>query len=92
MTTDVDCAVCGEPWNAWSIMQAEHHDSGDMTQAEAKLFRKGAGCPCCEGIAPEGVDPEGMKEAHVRQRIFRSAFDDDVDPTEVFDNDTQWCP
>lgn len=40
---DINCAICGEPWDLWG---ANH---GDMAAWEYDLFRKGAGCPCCEG-------------------------------------------
>ena len=83
---DCPCAVCGEPWDAWGIMQAEYHDKGDMSQEEAKLFRKGAGCPCCKGVTPEDCDPEEMAVSHVEARIYSACFDDDVYPNEVLEN------
>ena len=41
---DIKCVVCKEPWDSYGV------DNGDMLPWEAKLFRQGAGCPCCEGI------------------------------------------
>lgn len=46
---DTKCLVCGEPWDVYGVTH------GDMLAWEANLFRKGAGCPCCEGETP---DPE----------------------------------
>src|SRR6266542_702522 len=51
MMSDIHCAVCGEPWDSYG---ARH---GDMAPWEYRLFRQGAGCPCCEGNAPaEHID------------------------------------
>ncbi len=33
---DIECALCGEPWDAWGVY---HH--GDMTQEEARRFLNG---------------------------------------------------
>lgn len=46
--SDIRCVVCGEPWDAYGVRH------GDMLKWEADLFRKGAGCPSCEGTPPEG--------------------------------------
>lgn len=53
--SDVRCVVCGEPWDYWG---ARH---GDMKQWEWELFRKGAGCPACEG-EPNGYEPETLSD------------------------------
>lgn len=45
--SDIKCVVCGEPWDAYGVSH------GDMLLWEAKLFKAGAGCPSCEGQAPE---------------------------------------
>lgn len=37
---EISCVICGEPWLACL---------SDMRPWEAALFRKGSGCPCCEG-------------------------------------------
>lgn len=50
---DIHCIQCGEPWNAWG---ARH---GDMAEWEYKLFRQGAGCPCCEG-EDNGFTPDRL--------------------------------
>lgn len=68
--SDVHCAVCGEPWDSYGITH------GDMLWWEARLFRQGAGCPCCEG---EGGSPDA-EEQHLRDRVIDVALDDDVDP------------
>ena len=44
--SDLYCAVCSEPWDAYGV----HH--GDMMAWEARLFKAGAGCPCCKGQDP----------------------------------------
>ena len=44
---EVLCVVCGEPWDFYGLSH------GDMEGWEADLFKKGAGCPACEGAAPE---------------------------------------
>ena len=59
------CQVCQEPWDAYGVR------NGDMLGWQADLFDKGAGCPCCEGSAPDGpvtpteqlADPSGSLEA-----------------------------
>lgn len=43
---DIECAKCGEPWNAGGVPRHPSAD-GDMTFAEAQRFRAGAGCPAC---------------------------------------------
>ena len=53
--SDIRCVVCGEPWDAYGITH------GDMAPWEAKLFRAGAGCPCCEG-EPNGWTPEKISD------------------------------
>lgn len=64
---DIKCAICGEPWDAYG---ARH---GDMAPWEFQLFKKGAGCPCCKGTAPAGVD---ATEAHLRSIIIDGGTDD----------------
>jgi hypothetical protein len=55
--SDVKCVVCGEPWDFWG---AKH---GDMRKWEYDLFRKGSGCPSCEGVQPEHEwHPETMED------------------------------
>lgn len=45
---DIKCVVCGEPWDSYGV-----NHSTDMLPWEAKLFKAGAGCPCCKGERPE---------------------------------------
>lgn len=55
--SDIHCIVCGEPWDAYGV------NHGDMLPWEAKLFRAGAGCPSCEGQAPETPwEPRGISD------------------------------
>ncbi|MDX1421566.1 MAG: hypothetical protein R3322_00410 [Kiloniellales bacterium] len=70
--SDMLCVVCNEPWDAYG---ARH---GDMAKWEYELFRKGAGCPCCEGDRPEGLDESEAAEAALRQQIFEPTDDDEV--------------
>ena len=65
--SDIKCAVCGEPWNAYGVAD------GDMLRWEADLFRAGAGCPACEGVAPEGVE---ATEAHLRSVVMEAESPD----------------
>lgn len=51
------CTVCGETWDYYS---ARH---GDMEKWEFELFRKGAGCPSCEGVTDKPFEP--TKLAHI---------------------------
>lgn len=52
---DIECALCGEPWDAWGV---HHHE--DMTKAEARRFLKGEGCPACKfGRDKQQVLPGG---------------------------------
>lgn len=55
--SDAYCMVCGEPWDYYG---ARH---GDMEKWEFELFRKGAGCPSCEGVTDKPFDP--TKLAHI---------------------------
>jgi hypothetical protein len=50
--SDILCVKCGEPWDAYEL---------DMLPWEADLFRKGAGCPSCEGIS-NGWQPTRMSD------------------------------
>jgi hypothetical protein len=68
---DVHCVVCGEPWDGYG---ARH---GDMTPWQYDLFRQGAGCPCCEGVTPEGSDPELLAEDATRKQVLDPGTDDD---------------
>ena len=52
---DIKCVVCGEPWDSYGVSH------GDMAPWEATLFRRGAGCPCCEGV-PNGWTPSHMDD------------------------------
>ena len=48
--SDILCAVCGEPWDAYGV----YH--GDMTPDEAERFLAGEGCPACEfGAIPSAA-------------------------------------
>jgi len=51
---DIYCIKCGEPWDAWGAR------NGDMAPWEYNLFRKGAGCPCCQG-EDNGFMPERLE-------------------------------
>jgi hypothetical protein len=53
---DIKCVVCGEPFDAFGV------DHGDFLPWEAKLFRAGAGCPCCEGENPNGYTPSKLSD------------------------------
>lgn len=39
--SDIFCAKCGEPWDAFGVRH------GDMTISEAEKFMSGQGCPAC---------------------------------------------
>jgi len=47
-----------------------------MMPWEAQLFRAGAGCPSCEGRAPEGSNAEKILERHARDVMLSGAVDD----------------
>lgn len=64
---DVKCAVCGEPYDV-------HHGEADMTKWEYELFKKGAGCPCCEGIA---TGDAGDRELETLRGLVMDGGDDD---------------
>ena len=52
---DIECARCGEPWDAWGVF---HHE--DMTKQEARRFLAGEGCQACKfGHDTERVLPDG---------------------------------
>lgn len=69
---DVLCRVCGEPWDAWG---ANH---GDMKWWEYDLFRAGKGCPSCEGVRPEGADPDELDERRYRRLLMNGPDDPDA--------------
>lgn len=50
---DICCVVCGEPW---------YSDLSDMEQWERDLFRKGSGCPCCQGLANDNWEPRTLSD------------------------------
>ena len=68
--SDIHCPVCGEPWDAYGV------NHGDMLAWEAKLFKAGAGCPSCEGEAPEGTDVEACELEHAKNVVLDVADDD----------------
>jgi hypothetical protein len=66
--SDITCAVCGEPWDEFL----------DMLSWEKKLFRQGAGCPCCEGQPPiTGEEAEQNLEAHMTSVMMDSEVPDE---------------
>jgi hypothetical protein len=68
---DIKCVVCGEPWDSYGV------DHGDMLPWESKLFRAGAGCPCCEG---EGNwVPQGISD-------FENGDEDEMKRINAFEN------
>jgi hypothetical protein len=76
---DVKCVVCGEPWDFLGIVS----EDSDMEKWEVKLFRAGAGCPCCKGevdpesrFHPEGIDDVEFGDEDPIERIF--AYEDSV--------------
>ena len=68
-TSDILCTVCGEPWYGYDL---------DMLPWQKKLFLAGAGCPCCEGIAPEDSDPEAIHCSAMKEQIFNGVDDPEV--------------
>ena len=62
---DANCIVCGETWCA-------EEGITDMEPWEFDLFRKGAGCPSCEGVS-NGYDAS---------EDYANAEFGDEDPTE----------
>lgn len=69
--SDIHCAVCGEPWDAWG-------DFSDMKRWEAALFKQGAGCPTCEGVGDAGDtdDENAPPMRHMRDVLLSGATDD----------------
>ena len=59
--SDILCAVCGEPWDAYGVQH------GDMTPDEAARFLAGAGCPACvfAAIPSPGGDPLAAAESEL---------------------------
>ncbi len=55
---DIECALCGEPWDAWGVYSYE-----DMMPAEVRRFLMGQGCPACKfGQDKQQVLPGGNLE------------------------------
>ena len=63
---DLLCEVCNEPWDSYGVIH------GDMAKWESKLFRHGAGCPCCEGDAPEGLAAEDALYNAAKHALFEA--------------------
>lgn len=75
--SDVYCLKCGEPWDYWG---AQH---GEMKAWEWDLFRKGAGCPSCEGRRDPNWEPNKLEHFELG----------DLDPAERFEEPTaKWGP
>ena len=71
--SDILCAVCGEPWDAYGV------GHGDMTPEEAERFLAGVGCPVCEcgAISSPAGDPWAAAESELE-------WSDD-DPMDILD-------
>jgi hypothetical protein len=60
--SDIRCAKCGEPWDAYGVREAT-----DMEPTEAKRFLRGEGCPscawgeCCPLCSGTGKDGEASR-------------------------------
>lgn len=67
---DIKCAVCGEPWEIYHV---EH----DMAPWARALFKAGAGCESCKGIASADADPDAAMESHLRSVVFGGHADPD---------------
>lgn len=67
--SDIRCAVCAEPWDAYGVFH------GDMLPWESRLFRAGAGCPCCKGHATAETR-ETSEYAHAHDVLVGAAWDD----------------
>ena len=76
---DIRCAVCGEPWDCWG---ANH---GDMAAWEYDLFKKGAGCPCCQGVS----DENHLKD-HLESIVLNSEDPDSFNRLHDPDNKPEW--
>ena len=90
---DILCVICKEPWDAWGVRH------GDMAPWEADLFRKGAGCPCCEGEPPESGIAEptcladidnGDEDPMVRLNAYEAALEGKAPKWERPDNPVIW--
>lgn len=68
--SDMNCRVCGEPWDTYHI----RHDAPAWV---APLFFAGAGCESCEGVAPEGTDSEALALASDTTLVIDSVTDED---------------
>ena len=72
--SDIPCAVCGEPWDAWTIQN-------DFEDWKRKQFRELRGCPCCEGVPPRRLASNDERDSvlleHIQTRVIDSPLDDD---------------
>lgn len=66
---DLFCNICCEPWDSYGVSH------GDMQKWEADLFKKGAGCPSCEGVRPHVIEAIDSAEKHLRSIIFGGTDD-----------------
>jgi len=74
--SDTKCIVCGEPWDAYGVRH------GDMLEWEADLFRKGAGCPRCEGTPTKPFGPNTIFD-------FDNGDEDPMDRIVAYENQTE---
>lgn len=77
--SDILCAVCGEPWEQYHLM----HDEAPWVYY---LFKKGAGCPSCEGVAPRGDDEETVFD-HMKSVMMNSEDPDSYELMSNFDRE-----
>ena len=68
--SDIKCRVCGEPWDYYGAR------TGDMKWWEFELFRKGGGCPCCQGESD--LDQDTGLELHLRSVVFGGTDEPDI--------------
>lgn len=80
---DVRCVVCGEPWDSYGVR------NGDMLRWEADLFKKGAGCPCCEGVKPEGMTENDEDDLLFDRMVMNPDEDGDLDLIDTVINRTR---
>ena len=60
--SDIYCAKCGEPWDAYGVYHCD-----DMDASEKKQFLRGEGCPACGfGRKLEKQDKESILQGFLR--------------------------
>ncbi len=66
--SDITCARCGEPWDAYEVFH-------EFEKNEKELFLSGDSCPCCAG---KSIEPDSQIVEAWAESLLEAT--DDPDP------------